>query len=128
MKQLTCTYCGWKSKLYPDGTLFAGPGGTLSCPDCGKNKVNGPFIEGAYGNVKVISIGPFKGWKINHSRKQHLIHYFLGDKAVCGAKVSSGGEYLIKEHWTNDFSAKCLEDWGKAFCPKCEASVGGKGT
>jgi hypothetical protein len=34
MRYLVCAYCGWISEAYPNDTLFAGPGGQLSCPDC----------------------------------------------------------------------------------------------
>lgn len=120
MKQKICD-CGWKSELYPDGTLFAGLGGQLGCPDCTKLERN-PNIE-VYGHVHVIDVPPFKGWRATQGRQRRLIHYFENGKAVCGAKVSNDGEYLIKDHWDKGFSAKCLSDWGKEFCPRCEETL-----
>jgi hypothetical protein len=126
MIQLQCVDCGWKSELYPNGTLIATPGGTLSCPNCEKNGVNGPGIESSYGSVDVVSVSPFQGWKMSHSRRQHLIHYFTDNKVLCGQKVSSEGDYIIKEYWMDSFSARCLRDWNKQFCPKCESKLASK--
>lgn len=49
-KFLVCI-CGWRSKAYPDDTIFCGIGGELSCPECTKRKRNRQ-IE-AYGLIRV---------------------------------------------------------------------------
>jgi len=45
--------CGWMSEGYPDGTIFFGLGGQLSCPRCTDEKRN-QNIE-VYGNVEVMN-------------------------------------------------------------------------
>lgn len=49
-----CKDCGWESE--PFEGVPCGPGGTLNCPACQKAKRNGPFIEGAYGNVDAVEL------------------------------------------------------------------------
>ncbi len=122
MRQLQCSFCGWKGELDPDGTLYFGPGGTLSCPNCTEKRINGPGIEFSFGNVDVVDVPPFKGWKINQSRRQKLIHYYENDKAICGAKTS-GDEYLIKAHYLDGYSKEYFIQLHKKWCPKCEAKL-----
>lgn len=123
MRQLVCRDCGWKGELDPDGTMYCGPGGTLSCPACREAKRNGPFIEGAYGSVHSVDVPPFKGWKMQHTRRSKFIHYFENGKTACGSHAEASGEYLIKEHWEDGYSKEFLKDLGKQFCPKCEVKL-----
>jgi hypothetical protein len=120
MKQLVCRDCGWKSELYPDGTVFMGFGGQIGCPDCTKAQRNSN-IE-VYGNVDDVDVPPFKGWKMSRSHRTKLIHYYENDKALCGSQAEAD-EYLIKKHYEHGYSKKFLEQLGKMFCPKCESSV-----
>lgn len=120
MRQLKCTDCGWTSQLYPDGTMFFGPGGQIPCPDCTKADRN-PNIE-VNGNVDVVDVPPFKGWKIQHNHRSKFIHYYEDDKALCGSKAK-GTEYLIKKHYEDGFSKTFLEQQNKHFCPKCDKKL-----
>ena len=95
MKQLVCI-CGWKSKLYPDGTMFAGPGGQLSCPDCSSVERN-KNIE-VYGSVKVITVPPIKGWHADFTRKRVLqTHYYVDGTSLCKKHTYTGDDYLTEE-------------------------------
>lgn len=54
--QEVCLMCGWHGDFQPTDTMFCGPGGGLTCPECLKAKRN-PGIE-SWGYVRVLRIQP----------------------------------------------------------------------
>ncbi len=56
MLQEVCLGCGWRGEFYPDSTVFAGPGGGLTCPACSVAKRN-RGIE-SYGRVRILKFNP----------------------------------------------------------------------
>lgn len=78
-KYLVCK-CGWKSKPYPDDTMFMGLGGILSCPECTRFKRNPTLTEGLYGQVHSIIVNePYNPSKrTNASQIKHFYCEFIG--------------------------------------------------
>ena len=92
-KYLVCK-CGWKSKPYPDETMFAGVGGQLSCPICTKLKRN-RNIE-VYGNVQSIEVSDLFNPSKRKNKKSRPHQFFCN---IIGTNVTEGfcEQCLFKE-------------------------------